>query len=361
MKQFFLISALVLLATFQVLAHDPGLSGASAKLQAGKLELTLSLANRDACQLVQLDADGDGLVTTVEFSRGREHLAAVIGQQCELRLDGVPVKPDGLACQQDDAKNVSAQLGFSNVSAHTLEFNFPIFRSLPFGHRMFFSFEASSGQAATERLLTANDNSIIIQFDGAASAPTQQPAPPLANFILMGLEHIGTGYDHLLFLFALLVVTRTFRSALVVITAFTLAHTITLAVATFNWVTISPNLTEPAIALTIVYVGLENLWRHGDPHRRWLLTFSFGLIHGFGFASALREAGVGARAGGVVLPLFGFNLGVELGQLTIAAIALPLIWRLRQNEKILRLGVPTCSVAVALAGGFWFVQRVWFK
>ena len=226
---------------------------------------------------------------------------------------------------------------------------------------MFFSFNDSSGHAATERLLTAAEHSVIIQLEQTNISATQQPTLTFANFILMGLEHIGTGYDHLLFLFALLVVTRTFRSALVVITAFTVAHTITLAVATFNWVTISPNLTEPAIALTIVYVGLENLWRHGNPHRRWLLTFCFGLIHGFGFASALREAGVGARAGGVVLPLFGFNLGVELGQLTVAAIALPIVWRLRRNEAFLRVGVPTCSVAVALAGGFWFGQRVWFK
>ena len=138
MKPFFPIVTFVFLATFQVLAHDPGLSGASAKLQGGKLGLTLSLANRDACQLVQLDGDGNGVVTAEEFSHGREKLATVIGNQCQVRLDGVLVKPDGLACRQDDAKNVSAQLSFSNVSAHTLEFNFPIFRSLPLATGCFF-------------------------------------------------------------------------------------------------------------------------------------------------------------------------------------------------------------------------------
>ncbi len=128
----------------------------------------------------------------------------------------------------------------------------------------------------------------------------------------MGMEHIFTGYDHLLFLFSLLVVTRTFRSALAVITAFTIAHSITLAISTFNLVHISSNITEPLIAVTIIYVAVENLVRSGEPHKRWLLTFSFGLIHGFGFATALREMGVSERAGGVLMPLFGFNMGVEL-------------------------------------------------
>ena len=179
------------------------------------------------------------------------------------------------------------------------------------------------------------------------------------SFVLLGVEHIGTGYDHLLFLFALLVVTRSFRSALVVITAFTLAHSITLARATFNLVQLPAKYTEPLIAATIVYVGVENLARRGDPHGRWMLTFAFGLIHGFGFASVLRDMGVGARAGGAAMPLFSFNLGVELGQIAVAAIMLPIIWQLRKREFFVQRGGPACSVIVALAGTYWFVQRVW--
>ena len=174
------------------------------------------------------------------------------------------------------------------------------------------------------------------------------------------MEHILTGYDHLLFLFALLVVTRNFTSALKVITCFTLAHSITLGVAAFDLVQISSRIVEPLIAVTIVYVGVENIWKRGDPHGRWMLTFAVGLIHGFGFASVLRELGVGSR-GGVAMPLFSFNLGVELGQIAVAAIALPIIWQLRKREKFLRYGVPACSVVVALLGAFWFAQRVWPK
>jgi len=103
---------------------------------------------------------------------------------------------------------------------------------------------------------------------------------------------------------------------------------------------------------------VENVWKHGDPHGRWMLTFAFGLIHGFGFASVLREMGIGASAGGVAMPLFAFNLGVELGQIAVAAIALPIIWQLRKKEFFVRNGVPACSVLVALAGAYWFFQRV---
>jgi HupE / UreJ protein len=104
---------------------------------------------------------------------------------------------------------------------------------------------------------------------------------------------------------------------------------------------------------------VENVWKHGDPHGRWLLTFAFGLIHGFGFASVLREMGVGAQAGGVAMPLLAFNLGVELGQIAVAAVVLPLIWKFRTKPVFVQRWVPACSVLVALAGAYWFVQRVW--
>jgi hydrogenase/urease accessory protein HupE len=176
----------------------------------------------------------------------------------------------------------------------------------------------------------------------------------------MGVKHIWTGYDHLLFLFGLLIVTRNFSSSVKIITCFTIAHSITLAVATLSLVQISSRIVEPLIAASIVYVGIENLLRGDDPKGRWLLTFAFGLIHGFGFASVLRELGVGADGRGIALPLVSFNLGVELGQVAIAALALPVIWQLRSRPQFVRQWVPACSVLVAVLGSYWFVQRVWF-
>ena len=179
------------------------------------------------------------------------------------------------------------------------------------------------------------------------------------NFLSLGVKHILTGYDHLLFLFGLLVVVRGFLSALGVITSFTIAHSITLAAATFNVAQIPSRIVEPLIAASIIYVGVENLVCGGIPKARRMVAFGFGLIHGFGFASVLREMGIGAGTGGIVLPLFSFNLGVEFGQITIAAAVLPIIWKLRENPIFITRWAPTCSAAVVILGSFWFVQRVW--
>ena len=155
----------------------------------------------------------------------------------------------------------------------------------------------------------------------------------IAPFTRLGVEHIGTGYEHRLFLLALLAGYAGFRASARVISCFTLGQSLTLALATLDWVNFPARITEPLIAASILYVGVENLLRRGAEARgRGALTFGFGLIHGFGFESVLREIGVGANGSGLALPLFSFNLGVELGQLAIAAVVLPLLWPLRRWE-----------------------------
>jgi hydrogenase/urease accessory protein HupE len=208
-----------------------------------------------------------------------------------------------------------------------------------------------------KKLLSASDDTFEVSLPTAARSVDRTP-PTFFGFLRLGIEHIWTGYDHLLFLFALLVVCRTFRSIVTIISCFTLAHSLTLALATLNVINIPSRITEPAIAASIVFVGVENLLRGGDePRGRWALTFAFGLIHGFGFASVLRDLGVGGRDHGIGMPLFTFNLGVEIGQIVIAAIVLPLIWRLRKNEAFVHRGVPLLSAAVAVAGLYWLVER----
>jgi hydrogenase/urease accessory protein HupE len=170
--------------------------------------------------------------------------------------------------------------------------------------------------------------------------------PVIAPFVRLGVEHIWTGYDHLLFLLALLAVCASFRASVRVISCFTLGHSLTLALATLDWVNLPARYAEPMTALTIVYVGVENLWLRGaEPGRRWLLTLCFGLIHGFGFDH------------GILIPLLGFNLGVEVGQVVVAAVVLPLLWRLRESDAFLRRGVPALSMFVAMAGLYWFLER----
>ena len=213
---------------------------------------------------------------------------------------------------------------------------------LPFGHRQYFSLLDPRKRIVAERILSAQDNRFDVDLTqihgpGAESFTARQ-------FILLGIEHILTGYDHLAFLLALLLAGGALVSAAKIISSFTLAHSITLALATLDVAHVPSRLVEPLIAASILYVGLENIFR-GDLKRRWLLTFAFGLIHGFGFATALREMGIGSSGGGVVIPLLSFNLGVELGQIAIAATVLPLIWKLRQRPSHSSAGRPSCFTA----------------
>ena len=116
-------------------------------------------------------------------------------------------------------------------------------------------------------------------------------------------------------------------------------------------------VVEPLIAASIAYVGLENIF-HRTLEYRWLLTFAFGLVHGFGFASALRDLGIGAGGRPIAIPLLSFNLGVELGQISIACLALPILQKLRNSSFFMPRYVPVCSLLVSLVGVFWFFQRV---
>lgn len=181
----------------------------------------------------------------------------------------------------------------------------------------------------------------------------------LGRFWVLGLEHILVGYDHLMFVFALLLASQSLGLLVRWITAFTLAHSVTLIAAALNWVQLSPTLVEPLIALTVAYVGIENLLVKNISYR-WILTLAVGLIHGFGFASVLRESGLPPEHS--LWALLSFNLGVEAGQLLAIFSVLPLLWLLRHRfffeEKypaFLKVG----NIVVTLFGVAWFIERIW--
>ena len=177
---------------------------------------------------------------------------------------------------------------------------------------------------------------------------------------MLGIRHILTGYDHLLFLCGLLVVCRRVGPALAIITCFTLAHSITLALAALDLVQISPRFTEPLIAATIVLVGIENIRGAVSIRMRCGLALAFGLIHGFGFATALRESGLGGTGWALVPPLLSFNLGVECGQLALAALFLPFLFALQRIPWFGRHGAQAISWGVVLLGGYWLLERTLF-
>ncbi len=181
----------------------------------------------------------------------------------------------------------------------------------------------------------------------------------LRDYFLLGVEHIFTGTDHLAFLFALLLAIdfdnwrRGARSVLWIVTAFTAAHTLTLMMSGLGLFSLSPRLVEPAIALSILYVAIENMVH--PPRGRWLLTFLFGLVHGLGFASALRDIGLPPR--GVIPSLIAFNVGVECGQLTVVTLAMfPLLLAARRfgSTRLRLFG----SLLLAILAAWWLLERV---
>jgi hydrogenase/urease accessory protein HupE len=197
-----------------------------------------------------------------------------------------------------------------------------------------------------------------IQFDYYAG--TRQGAwAVVKKFLPSGIHHILIGPDHLLFLVGLLLLGGTSRQLTLVVTAFTVAHSITLSLAALNIVTPPARIIEPAIALSIVYVGADNLLvREGRDVRAWI-AFAFGFIHGFGFANVLREMDLPPRALG--WSLFSFNVGVEVGQLLVVAVVATALAALRsRNETAGRQLAFAGSLVVMAAGTFWFIQRVFF-
>jgi len=179
----------------------------------------------------------------------------------------------------------------------------------------------------------------------------------IRRFLPSGIHHILIGPDHLLFLVGLLLLGGSLRRLVMVVSAFTLAHSVTLSLAVLNILNPPASIVEPAIALSIVYVGADNLTVKGGRDLRAWIAFAFGLIHGFGFANVLRAMELPPRALG--WSLFSFNLGVEVGQvLVVLAVASAIAFVRTKSEIAARRLAFGGSVVVIVAGAFWFIERV---
>jgi hydrogenase/urease accessory protein HupE len=187
---------------------------------------------------------------------------------------------------------------------------------------------------------------------------TQGTLAVIARFVPAGIQHILIGPDHILFLIGLLLLGGSVRRLLVVVTSFTVAHSITLSIAALNVLSPPSRVVEPLIALSIIYVGCDNLLIRGGRDVRAWIAFTFGLVHGFGFASVLREMDLPPRALG--WSLFSFNV-VEIGQMIVVLVVASALAGLRHRSEAAgrRLAVAG-SIVVVIAGAFWFVQRVFF-
>ncbi len=242
-----------------------------------------------------------------------------------------------------------------------------------------------NGQSIAIEGLSATATDVLVRIENLDGVTqTERLSPTKASFVVqaapgklevaatymrLGIEHILFGYDHLLFVFALLILVRTWRRVALTVTAFTVAHSITLAAATLGFVDVPGPPVEAAIALSIVLVAVEIVnARRGIPsltaHWPWLVAFCFGLLHGFGFAGALAEVGLPHHA--IPVALLFFNLGVEVGQLAFVAAILTLAWVLRTaalrfkpdiiQRSIYRFDV-TAAYAVGAVAAYWLIGR----
>jgi len=188
---------------------------------------------------------------------------------------------------------------------------------------------------------------------------TQGTLAVIARFVPAGIQHILIGPDHILFLIGLLLLGGSVRRLLLVVTSFTVAHSITLSIAALNILSPPSRVVEPLIALSIIYVGCDNLLIRGGRDVRAWIAFTFGLVHGFGFASVLREMDLPPHALG--WSLFSFNVGVEVGQLIVVVLVASALAALRHRSELASRRLAFAgSIVVVIAGTFWFVQRVFF-
>jgi len=346
-------AVLLLVLAAAARAHDVGLSFAQLRLGKTSLEARVSFAIGDAKVLVPIDEDGDGRLSTEEISRGTPRLKELAAQALVVELGGRAVEPEPGEVYVDPGDAVHLVVSFPAEGAALATVRCALFARLPRGHRQYLTLSDDSGALLVKRMLDAKHPSAEVALQ---SLPADE-RPTGINLLELGARHILTGYDHLLFLLALVLVTRSLVEMAKIVTSFTVAHSITLALTGLGVLEGLPSrLVESAIALSIVYVAVENLVRR-DIRRRWLLTFFFGLVHGFGFASALGELGLGSGGTGIVFPLLTFNLGIELAQLALAAVALPVLAWLRRRRFFVQRLVPVGSCVVALAGGWWLFER----
>jgi hypothetical protein len=352
------VVAVLVLTAAPAAAHPAPFSYLDLHLDAGGLSGTLVVHDLDAAHDLGV-ANADTLLEPATAARYRDALVALLGPRLTLTLDGTPatitwgtidVVPDRQSLRL--AFTVShSRPGHLAIRAHVFPYD-PI-------HQTFINIYEDT--ALKLQLILDASHRDADYYSGS----TQGRWAVIKTFVASGTEHILIGPDHILFLIGLLLLGGSFSRLALIVTSFTIGHSITLSLAALDVVSPSARFIEPLIALTIVVVGADNLLvLRGTKHdaqqtadiRAWLAV-TFGLIHGFGFAYVLKEFGLPQAALG--WSLFAFNLGVEIGQLLIVAvIAGALLLVRRKSSHAARHIAISGSIAVIVAGVYWFIQRV---
>jgi hydrogenase/urease accessory protein HupE len=332
-------------------AHVTSYSYANLDWAPGRVAATVAIHRDDASALCGIPPAA--LLTPATLSRVQAPLASVFASRFHVAADGRPLAWR-IERVSADASRHSVVFAFSAEAPHDLARLVVQARLLPDNaqHETFLNVY-SGGRLLRQALLTAAEPSAELYGPGPAGF-----LAVLATFIRAGIHHIFIGPDHILFLLGLLLMGGGLGRVLRVATAFTAAHSITLALAATGALQVPSRIVEPLIALSVVAVGIENLRsRPGAPDRRAAMAFGFGLVHGLGFASVLRE--VGLTSGALGWSLAGFNVGVELGQAAIVLAVSPIVaLGQRARPRATMRVVAFASLLIIAAGGWWFVQRL---
>jgi hydrogenase/urease accessory protein HupE len=331
-------------------AHPAPFSYLDLRLPPGRIEASIVLHIADLAHELQIDP-ADRLLDPAFVREHQAAIAALVAARLQVASrDGALglVWSDAVVLADRHAIGLSARAAVDRVPGR-LTIQAALFPYDP-AHQTFVN--VYEGGALTQALVDRS-RARFEYFSGTR----QGVAAVVARFVPEGIRHILIGPDHLLFLVGLLLLGGSVRRLAVIVTAFTVAHSVTLSLAALNVLAPPARLIEPAIALSIVYVGADNLLiRRGRDTRAWI-ALAFGFIHGFGFASVLREMGLPAQALG--WSLFSFNLGVEIGQLVVVVAVASVLAALRaRSETVGRSLAWGGSVAVIAIGAFWFVERL---
>ena len=308
-------------------AHEPGLS----QLALTEQEIALVFSAREG------RSDADGLAQDPLADAAARVRVRTDGRPCAIGPFGAPTRVDGDGIRY--AASCACPSGLRRtVWAGHLD-------HLPADHQ-----SAVTWQGTLVGVATRESPELALPITGPTAA-----AGVARAFAREGVRHIWGGLDHLAFVAALLVGARGWRDAAVLVSGFTLGHSVTLTAAVLGWANLSPTWVEPCIALSISVAAAEALAER-PLVRRASWTAAMGLLHGFGFAGALRD--IGLPPGRIGVALGSFNLGVELGQLVVVAVCMPVLLRLRGRPAWEDRGRPAAAGALALAGFSWFVTRL---
>jgi len=361
-----LAAVILTIATATASAHKPSDAYLTLTRDGAALSGRWDIALRDLDNALTLDTNGDGQITWGEVRAKHGEIAAYALERVRIAWAGAacPLSVNGHAIDvhTDGAYAVLELAGRCSRSAPTLAIDYRLFFDIDPQHRGLLNLIE---QGESTSVVFAADNPSRVVGGEAATAWSQ-----FASYLDEGIWHIWLGFDHILFLLSLLLpavlvrrdgswrATSSFRRAFVdvakIVTAFTIAHSITLSLAVMGVVSLPSRWVESAIALSVVLAALNNLYPV-VAQGRWIAAFAFGLLHGFGFAGALRDLGLPPNS--LALSLVGFNVGVETGQLAIVALFLPFAYALRATWGYRRFLLTAGSAAIATIAAAWFVER----